>query len=242
MEPRLQEVEAVLLSQPSVDDCAVRLRTVLDGSERIIAYVVLLGPYVPEALRAQVQKALPESLWPWAYIPLTAVPVARDGEIDETMLATFPVINSDVSRLLEQRLVARGVCHDATVLIAERRTPEVRLHIFDLLPTNLLGATKSSVSAPLYIDSRAGINSKTPAISHGGPLRDAEKIPKTLPGALERAAATRSGPAITYIQPEGPAITKSYGELLEEAERIFAGLKELGLRPQDKVILQLGKN
>lgn len=76
-------------------------------------------------------------------------------------------------------------------------------------------------------------------ISDGGVLPDALNTPATLPEILQQAAAKVTGDCLVYITPEGEAIAKSYGELLEAAATILAGLRKLGLQPQAKVILQL---
>ena len=80
------------------------------------------------------------------------------------------------------------------------------------------------------------IESKPLAISNGGPLRE---IPNTLSEALQQAAAQKSEKNLVYIQLDGSEIVQSYSALMEDAERILAGLRKLGLKPQDKVIFQL---
>ena len=80
------------------------------------------------------------------------------------------------------------------------------------------------------------------AISQGEPLRDADKIPKTLPDALQQAALTSPDKGVIYIQSDDSDIFRSYPDLLKEAQRILAGLRKQGLQPQDKVIFQLPNN
>ncbi len=80
---------------------------------------------------------------------------------------------------------------------------------------------------------------KALAISHGGSLQLEPDAPTTLAKTLQRAAQTSLQQSITYIQSNGSKSVQSYAALLEEAERILAGLRKLGLKPQDKVILQL---
>src|SRR5437016_2440329 len=77
------------------------------------------------------------------------------------------------------------------------------------------------------------------AISHGGTLRQDPGAPTTLPAALERAARESPERGVVYIQSDGTEVFQSYPALLEEAGRILAGLRSLGLRPQDKVLFQL---
>ena len=77
------------------------------------------------------------------------------------------------------------------------------------------------------------------AISHGGPLREQDAVPALLSHALRRAALQKPDKGIIYKQSDDSEIFQSYSTLLQEAERILAGLRKLGLKPQDKVIFQL---
>ena len=81
---------------------------------------------------------------------------------------------------------------------------------------------------------------KAIAISRGG-LLPREDIPTTLPEVLQRSAKQALGDLIIYPQSDGEII-QSYAGLLEEAERILAGLRKLGLKPQNQVIFQLECN
>jgi len=80
------------------------------------------------------------------------------------------------------------------------------------------------------------------AIADGGPLPSDPDAPTTLPQVLLRAAGQMVGERIIYIGRDGTEIVRSYRELLEEAQKILAGLRKQGLNPQDKIILQLENN
>ena len=58
--------------------------------------------------------------------------------------------------------------------------------------------------------------------------------PTQLLEILERVASTETG--VVYIQPDGSERFQSYQHLLEESKRIWARLKQFGLKPQDKII------
>lgn len=62
-------------------------------------------------------------------------------------------------------------------------------------------------------------------------------LPATLPEALARAAGR-----ITCIRQDGGTVTHSYADLCQQAERVLAGLRQLGLAPGDPVILHLDDN
>ena len=80
---------------------------------------------------------------------------------------------------------------------------------------------------------------KALAISYGGALQLEADAPTTLAKTLQRSAQNSLQQSITYIQSNGSKSVQSYAALLAEAERILAGLRQLGLKPQDQVILQL---
>ncbi len=84
--------------------------------------------------------------------------------------------------------------------------------------------------------------SQKPAIAYGGALGEEIHALTTLPEALAQAARQEKTKGITYLQPDGAEITQSYSDLCEEAERILAGLRALGLQAGDKVILQVEEN
>ena len=79
---------------------------------------------------------------------------------------------------------------------------------------------------------------RQPAYASGGPIRIPADAPKTLTEALLRRAEQRDR-GVRYIQREGHEDFQSYAELLEEARCVLAGLRKLGLKPGDRVILQI---
>ncbi|NET68996.1 MAG: SDR family NAD(P)-dependent oxidoreductase [Moorea sp. SIO1G6] len=75
------------------------------------------------------------------------------------------------------------------------------------------------------------------SVSFGGSLQLPSNAPRLLCDLLERAALTNRG--IIYIQADGSEQYQSYQDLMLDAQRVLAGLRQWGLKPQDKVILQL---
>ena len=75
------------------------------------------------------------------------------------------------------------------------------------------------------------------AIADGELLASDPDAPTTLAQVLEKTAGEIDGKRIIYLQRDGTEIVQSYQELLEEAQKILAGLRKQGLNPQDKVIL-----
>ncbi|MFD0385491.1 AMP-binding protein [Streptomyces stramineus] len=75
-----------------------------------------------------------------------------------------------------------------------------------------------------------------PALSEGPPLPD--MAVHTWAEALKRAADGGPHAEIIHIRPDGTETRRSYASLIEEASRTLGGLRKLGLRPGDQVILQ----
>jgi acyl-CoA synthetase (AMP-forming)/AMP-acid ligase II/acyl carrier protein len=77
------------------------------------------------------------------------------------------------------------------------------------------------------------------AICHGSPLQREADFPATLPEALSRTVRQTPKNGVLHLQADGSETFQSYLELKEEAERILHGLRQAGLKPQDKVLFQL---
>ena len=132
------------------------------------------------------------------------------------------------------------------VATTEKYVPEVLpLHVCDLLPPRLgVSAVREIVRSIPELITVAASESRPlhkPAISHGGALQNPE-IPTVLGDALRRAASMPASHGITYVRSDGNDLYQSYRELLTDAEHILAGLRRLGLKPQDPVVFQLDRN
>ncbi|MBF0287241.1 MAG: SDR family NAD(P)-dependent oxidoreductase [SAR324 cluster bacterium] len=76
------------------------------------------------------------------------------------------------------------------------------------------------------------------AINHGESLKQEANAPVCLSEILERAARD-SEKGLVFVQRDGSELFQSYQELLEDALRILAGLRKQGVKPSDKIILQV---
>jgi acyl-CoA synthetase (AMP-forming)/AMP-acid ligase II len=235
----INTIEAALLEEHSVDECVVQIRHTNNTDQQIIAYVVSNRPFVPERLHTHLQPKLPAKLLPSAYVPLSALPLTADGQLDQVALARVPVIDTDLVQHWEQRIQSLPEINQVAVVAQENHKVLPPLHLSNLVPN---WQTALAVSETVDIDNSIAVATKPKqlAISHGKPL--AQDAPTTLPAILQRAAREVSEKNIFYIQLDGSEIVQTYAELLEQAERILAGLKKQGLKPQDKVIFQLEHN
>src|SRR4051794_5290480 len=90
------EIERLLLAHPSVEDCAVAVRLV-DGSERMIVYVVSSAVLDDARLREHLQKESP-ALTVDAILAVASIPRGHDGGVDQVALTQIPHIDQMVVR------------------------------------------------------------------------------------------------------------------------------------------------
>ena len=82
-------------------------------------------------------------------------------------------------------------------------------------------------------------NSRPLAYCDGGPLQIPETAPKTLTEAFLRSAISRKNQGLRAIDANGNEVFQTYEELLQNAKRVLAGLRERGLKAGDRAILQV---
>lgn len=242
----LDEIEAALIKEASCEECLVMARETERGTRQLVAYIVATGQFSPERLDKHLQSLLPAYMHPSAYVPVTSLPLAADGEVDEQALTRLQVIDSDLLRRWEERLRSMPEMKEVAVIAQDHTESPPPLHLSDLLPEWKVVAA-DGLDEPEIITARsdtalAETESKPLAVSHGEALPSEPGAPTLLSQALQRAAGSEPQKGMVYIQSDGTEIVQSYAELLEEAHRILAGLRKLGLKPQDKVIFQLDLN
>jgi acyl-CoA synthetase (AMP-forming)/AMP-acid ligase II/NAD(P)-dependent dehydrogenase (short-subunit alcohol dehydrogenase family)/acyl carrier protein len=240
----LNEVETALLEDPSIEECVVIIRARERSKPELVAYVVPSGPFSPERLQSHLQAILPLAILPSAYVPVSSLPLTLEGQVDEPALARLEVIDSDLVQRWEERLLSLPEVEGVAVVLEDTVESLPLLHLSDLLPDwkAVCGSTFEESVAVIAHTASEQQEPRKLAISHGEPLRAKAEIPWTLSEALQRAALRSPDKGVVYIQPDDSESFQSYPALLEEAERILAGLRKLGLKPQDKVIFQFDRN
>lgn len=238
----LDAIEAALLDDPAVEQCAVLPRAISGGSV-LVAYIVASGTFAAERLRDHLSPQLPAALRPDAYVPLSRLPLREDGRLDEQALAATELIEPALVQRWEQELRAVAGIEQAAVVAHDAATRPDALHLSDLLPGwSALAADLAAAPAPSHDATTApDAAPDRPALSFGPPLTMPEDAPRTLSAALIRTATQRPDAGIVHIQSDGSAIMQSYAELLDQARRILAGLTAQGLKPRDRVILQIDR-
>jgi acyl-CoA synthetase (AMP-forming)/AMP-acid ligase II/acyl carrier protein len=224
---------------PGIVDLHLQIRPDADGPE-VIAWVVRAG----SASLEQVERLLEPQLT-WARVSvvcLTRLPVTTTGVVDESALQQFSVSDRAVCALGEKRLLELPEIREAAVTLESSRTPLALAHVAELLPgIHSRGSLEVHSSHGRSDNGRAA-----PARTRDGPLAQVtgpplqipEQAPRTLVDALLRAAA-RPSVGVTTIDEIGQARKVSYASLLLRSLRILAGLQRAGLKPQDRVVLQL---
>jgi len=242
-----REIEVAIRASLAVDDCVVIKREIEKLKQELVAYIVPSSLFVPEQFLSHLKTILPSKFIPTALVPVSTIPLTNTGQVDEAALASLEIIDSDLMERIEEQLKSVSEIERVAVVVEPfiRSIPSV--HLQDLLGNTQAIASEDSqqkVQATILsqkIENKKLSSSKKLAISHGEPLQYPEDAPKTLKELLQRTAQ-HSTQGIIYIQSDGSEKVQSYGELWQDAQRILAGFRKLGLKPQDKVIFQLEDN
>jgi len=239
-----QEIEVAIRSSLTVDDCVVIKRQTEQGKLELVAYIVPSGLFAPEQLLSHLQTILSSELIPTVFVPISTIPLTDAGQIDEVALASLEVIDSNLMRDLEKQLELLSEIDRVAVVVEPVVKPIPPVHLEDLLgetPANPGENQEVQVTAHKKTETKNSSASKKLAISYGEPLPYTEDLPKNLIEVLQRASKNLNE-SIIYIKSDGSETVQSYPELWQDAQRIVAGLRNIGLKPQDKVIFQLEDN
>lgn len=242
------ELRAALLRVPGVADCAV-LATTVGGNTMRVGYIVPSGPLSITKIEAQLR----ESGWTGegadVYVPVTAIPLTDDGEVDQAALSALPVLDASVAAELEAALLAHPRVEHAAVFVDEIAARRPALSVAEIVPA----APRAGAAEPERRASDAVTDEPPPqadlaaehaatlppALVHGDPLQFEADAPQTLPAVLVRNKDVYPGNRITYLGSDGSETQSSLEELEREARRIAGALQARGLTKGQSVILQL---
>ncbi|WP_299489567.1 AMP-binding protein [Acaryochloris sp. IP29b_bin.137] len=241
-----QVITAILANESSIEECIVLERT----ESTFVAYVVATESYSSERLSDYLESRLPSHLLPKHFVPLSRLPRNKSGTIDEAALTQIEILDTELIRCWETALTQVSGINQVAVVSQANTVQSSVLHLSDVLPKWKQAAPTEYQDIPddtfdeydENIDNQSSVDlqaAQSLALVNGGSLPEGNGVPKTLPEMLGQSAAKTSGERITYLNPDGSTIKQSYTELLADAECILSGLRDLDLKPQDKVIFQL---
>lgn len=241
--------ELVLLEEAPLNECTVIVNKTYPLE--VIPYIVSSSNNSLKQIRSYLKNVSGGTLLPKAVVPVSNIPLTATGEVDELALMNIPIVDESLIEQVEKQLNSHHKIEQAVVVVQELRKNIPSLHLSDLIPDwqdkNAIaggGAFTIANVVPIPRDSQPDtqqhfLEPKPLAISHGSILPDDPHAPITLPEVLQTAAQQVKSAGIIYLLPDGTELRQSYAELLEVAERILAGLRKLGLKPKNKVILQM---
>jgi acyl-CoA synthetase (AMP-forming)/AMP-acid ligase II/thioesterase domain-containing protein len=245
-------LKEALLRDPSVKDCAVCARKNIYDENELVTYIVSLGTWNVDKIRTHLLSFVAPSALPSVYVPVTTIPLTSGGEVDRRALEKVEVIDNSVVRAWERSLASLPDIREAAVVVnsCEHNSPN-RIHLDKLLPVKSLSSGRifgsQAKCSELESDAAETLSSANAhemrlSISHGETLIIPPEMPAILADVLEYAARHYPNNGVLYIAADLAEARQSYLSVLEYARRIMTGLREAGLRPGDKVILQLTKN
>ncbi|NES18401.1 MAG: AMP-binding protein [Symploca sp. SIO3E6] len=244
-------VEAALASIPEVEDCIL-----LKRDNKQVAYVVIPNTFSVDKIHSHLQLHLSPELLPHTYVPISALPRTASGQVDEAILASLEVIDSDLITRWEEKLRSHPQIEQAAVVVQPRKIKATPLvHILDLVPETAIAGISSEETRqeaePTPNPSLEGNRRQegrefegrketiVPAFSDGGSLTIPEDAPLTLTEALIQTATRYQNKEIVYILGDKQQVSQTYSSLLSEAKCILNGLQAQGLQAGDKIILQI---
>ena len=237
-----RELEVAIRSISAVEDCVVIARQTEKLSQEFVAYFVPSGSLTSEKLLSSLQKILPTELIPTAIVPVSTLPLTESGQIDKAVLSNLEIKKTDLLQGWEKQIQSLSEVEQVAVVAQEQVKHQESLSLLDLLPDWKTVVGEENDTSIKFEFSSPAIKqkpSKQPAINHGGDLKQDKNSPSILATILQRAAYQSPEQECIYIQPDGSEQVQSYQDLLLDAQRILAGLRRLGLKPQDKVIFQI---
>lgn len=80
---------------------------------------------------------------------------------------------------------------------------------------------------------------RAPAFADGGPLEIPPDAPRTLTEALIETASRYPDERLRFVLAHDKTAVQTYSGLVQEAHAVLAGLQRAGLKPKDRVILQV---
>jgi acyl-CoA synthetase (AMP-forming)/AMP-acid ligase II len=232
-----------LLQHPSVAEAAILPRLSKVGWEPV-AYLALHRPVARQALQEAGAFLLEPCRRPRSLVALSCLPRERQGGVDEHALGLLPVADDALAQRWQSTINAQVGVLGARVLLREAVNPAKPYHVSELLPD--WKAEKTPTPGLAGQSAAEGSDAeewkrRPRALALGGPLELPAGAPRTLIDALVRTARDYPERGVRCLQESGEEIYLRYPELLLRARRVLTGLRAAGLKPGDRVILQMDR-
>lgn len=238
-----QQIAVILLSEPSIEDCALMFRQTLARRKDLVVYYVSQAPVNQALLHERIKALLPDAEQHVHFVPLYKLPLTSTGLIDYAALASVPVFEEGDIASGEQRLQREwGVAQLAIIPLQNQVVAEPRYHLSDLMPNALLSQNSSALQSDATPISTAAQQSATPAIINSGELNFPVSSNTTLLDIFQAAVNVHGQRTIRFVLADGEMKLSNYAELGHLSARIYAGLLAQGLVAGDKVVMLLRGN
>jgi malonyl CoA-acyl carrier protein transacylase len=231
-----QEVALAIQSSEIVEDCVVLERKTENSPAELVAYVVPTVRFTRELLLSHIEAKLAKEEIPKAIVPISSIPLTPSGQIDRNILNQLEIIDDELEEKWREKIQTLPEVEQVAVVRQAQIKPQETLRLSDILPTWKNVTTQQT---PTRIDQTTKSSNSQPSISHGGELKREKNASTTLSQALEKTAAQWPEKQLIYINSNGSETIQTYKELLLDAQKILAGLRKLGVKPQDKIIFQI---
>lgn len=236
-------ISNILLDEVSVKDYVIAELPTKNTFPELVVYVVPQDNFSLDLTREKITPFLPATQKDCLIVVIPFVPYTTTGAVDMSQLLALDIIDNEVVETWSKAVAQTEGVEKFNVISGKKQQAERYLHLTDLLPERGFRKGKPNTNEPVaHTKKEVTENKAKPAIIHGPALVEQENEPVILHDVLVRAAKEAPNKGITYIDADGNEQFQSYPELLTEAQRVLTGLRNLGLKAGDKVILQIEKN
>ncbi|MFG2357908.1 SDR family oxidoreductase [Streptomyces sp. NPDC048521] len=228
-----QALERAVLAVGGIRECVVLPPEDGDAAGPTVLAVPTRANAVERAER-ELRRAAPEGRAP-RVVGVSDLPRTADGSLDTAALRSLPRIGTEQAERWQRALAELPGVSDVAVELEEDAEPLGRLHAG---PAASRPAERPGTGAEATAKAAAGSTGQdaVPSLSEGPELPEPQV--RTWAEALRRAAAGGPHAEVVHVRADGSVLRRSYATLAQEASRVLGGLRGLGLRPGDQVILQ----
>ncbi len=175
------EIEACLVTHPSVEQACVIARQASKGVYRLVAYVAGSEQLAPGELRSHIRRYLPEHMVPSAFVALDALPLTANGKVDRKRLPLGDTLQQFDRQYVAPRSETEEILSEIWSEVLATPRVGVEDNFFELGGHSLLAIqTRSRIQGVFEVDLPLRAIFECPTIAEL-----AQRIEETLIAALE---------------------------------------------------------